>query len=215
MSWLTNQRPGSPAPDESQHLRTLLTLLTLLTWHAADIRDSELVFSHSRDKSSCEERIWEIWESCQEQRSGNMWKTTAQLRFHNGVKVVCVLSWPIAPIASYSPPVSSFLYKLDTGIGFVFLRSNKYITVFRLGQIAPIANRNLYLVLFAYGLWIGAGSNSDSSDISGSDPMMISLYPLGVESNNKEGSVWRVARARGRQGSIRDVQFWFIGPLSN
>ena len=55
--------------------------------------------------------------------------------------------------------------------------------------------------------WIGAGSNSDSSDISGSDPMMISLYPLGVESNNKEGSVWRVARARGRQGSIRDVQF--------
>ena len=35
--------------------------------------------------------------------------------------------------------------------------------------------------------WIGAGSNSDSSDISGSDPMMISLYPLGVESNNKEG----------------------------
>ena len=213
MSWLTNQRPGSPAPDESQHLRTLLTLLT---WHAADIRDSELVFSHSRDKSSCEERIWEIWESCQEQRSGNMWKTTAQLRFHNGVKVVCVLSWPIAPIASYSPPVSSFLYKLDTGIGFVFLRSNKYITVFRLGQIAPIANRNLYLVLFAYGLWWdGAGSNSDSSDISGSDPMMISLYPLGVESNNKEDSVWRVARARGHQGSIRDVQFWFIGPLSN
>ena len=52
-------------------------------------------------------------------------------------------------------------------------------------------------------------------DIFGSDLMMISLYLLGVESNNKEDSVWRVARFRGRQGSIRDVQFWFIGPLSN
>ena len=128
--------------------------------------------------------------------------------------VTLALSWPIA---SYSPSVSSFLYKLDTGIGFVFLRSNKYITVFRLGQIGPIANRNLYLGLFAYGAYceIDAGSNSDSSDISGSDPMMISLYPLGVESNNKEDGVWRVARGRGRQGSIRDVQFWFIGPLFN
>lgn len=59
-------------------------------WHeSTESRDPELVFSHSRDKSSCERRIWEIWESCQEQRSGNMWKTTAQLRFHNGVKVVC------------------------------------------------------------------------------------------------------------------------------
>ena len=139
-----------------------------------------------------------------------MWKTTAQLRFHNGVKVVCNTGLIMTnSLASYSPSVSSFLYKLDTGIGFVFLRSNKYITVFRLGQIAPIANRNLYLGLFAYGAYceIDAGSNSDSSDISGSDPMMLSLYPLGVESNNKEGSVWRVARGRGRQGSIRDVQF--------
>ena len=52
------------------------------------------------------------------------------------------------------------------------------------------------------------GSNSDDShNIIGSDLMMISLYLLEVESNNKEDSVWRVAGFRGRQGSIRDVQF--------
>ena len=49
--------------------------------------------------------------------------------------------------------------------------------------------------------------SDESYDIFGSDLMMISLYLLGVESNNKEDSVWRVARFRGRQGSIRDVQF--------
>ena len=52
------------------------------SWRA-ELRVSA-VFSHSRDKSSCEERIWEIWESCQEQRIRNMWKTTAQLRYHYG-----------------------------------------------------------------------------------------------------------------------------------
>ena len=84
-SLLTDQSEARIArPHESQHLRTLLT------WHAADMRSwrAELrvsaVFSHSRDKSSCEERIWEIWENCQEQRIRNMWKTTAQLRYHYG-----------------------------------------------------------------------------------------------------------------------------------
>ena len=68
------------------------------------------------------------------------------------VAVALALSWSIVSIAAYSNAVSSFLYKRDTGISFVFLRSNKYITVFRFGQIAPRANRNLYLGLFAYGL---------------------------------------------------------------
>ena len=80
---------------------------TLLTWDTGERRLSDdPVSSHSRDKSSCEERIWEIWESWQEQRSRNMWKTTAQLRYHYyGVKVVSVtlvLSWPIVSIAAYS-----------------------------------------------------------------------------------------------------------------
>ena len=219
----------SPPSWESQHLRTLLTLLT---WHAADMRSwrAELgvsaVFSHSRDKSSCEERIWEIWESCQEQRIRNMWKTTAQLRYHYcGCKTGLILvnsinSRLLAPrylhFFTSKIPVSALCSYAQTNI-------SPYL------DLARLRPEQIEIFIWAYlhtayaELWGGGGDagrvatvSDDSYDIFGSDLMMISLYLiLGVESNNKEDSAWRVARFRGRQGSIRDVQFWFIGPLSN
>ena len=164
---LTNHVPGCPILCESQHLSLWGYHWhdTLLTW----AMESKRCFPHSRDKSSCGERIWEIWESYQEQRSvvEHVLNTTTQLLWYcYGVEVSITLvkSWPIEPIASYSTLVS---LQVKILVSVFCSYSNKYITVFRLPrlhqwQIEIFISAYLHAA-YEVSLWGRARRDADSN----------------------------------------------------